>query len=82
MQAVSHVAVTTKKIVHNASESGSPMKTTTDSLLSKYEDFWDVFEKKNVDRLPEHGPYNCLIDLQDDVSPPFGPIYGLSEPEL
>ena len=41
VQAVSHVVVTTKKIVHSASESSSSMKTTTDSLSSKYEDFED-----------------------------------------
>ena len=58
------------------------MKTTTDSLPSKYEDFGDVFEKKNVDRLPEHRPYDYPIDLQEVVNPPFGPIYGLSELEL
>ena len=68
--------------MHSASESSSPLKTTTDSLPSKYEDFGDVFEKKNVDLLPEHRPYDCLIDLQEGASPPFGPIYGLSEPEL
>ena len=58
------------------------MKKTTDSLSSKYDDFGDVFEKKNVDRLPEHRPYDYPIDLQEVVNPPFGPIYGLSELEL
>jgi hypothetical protein len=50
--------------------------------LSKYEDFQDMFEKKNVDCLPEHLPYDCLINFQEGVNPPFGPIYGLSELEL
>mgnify|MGYP000524124654 CR=1 FL=1 len=45
-------------------------------------EFGDVFEKNNVDRLPEHRPYDCPIDLQEGASPPFGPIYGLSKPEL
>ena len=54
----------------------------TSSFPSKYNDFSDVFEKKNVDRLPEHRPYDCPIDLKDGACPPFGPIYGLSEPEL
>jgi hypothetical protein len=44
--------------------------------------FADVFEKKNVERLPEHRLYDCLINLQEGVHPPFGPIYGLAEPEL
>jgi hypothetical protein len=45
-------------------------------------DFSDVFEKRNADRLLEHKLYDCPIDLEDGASPPFGPIYGLSEPEL
>ena len=52
------------------------------SIPLKYREFSDVFEKKNADRLPEHRSYDCPIDLLDGASPPFGPIYGLSEPEL
>ncbi len=51
-------------------------------LLEKYKDFADVFEKNKADQLPEHCPYDCPIDLEEGHSPPFGPIYGLSEPEL
>ena len=80
-KADAHIPVTTRKIVHSASSS-NPMRTTTDSLPSKYEDFKDVFEKKNVDHLPEHRRYDCPIDLQEGVNPPFGPIYGLSKPEI
>jgi hypothetical protein len=41
-----------------------------------------VFEKKNVDHLPEHRQYDYPINLEVGASPPFGPIYGLYEPEL
>ena len=59
------------------------MKTTTDSPPFKYEDFGDVFERKNVDFLPlSDRSYHCPIDLQEGVSPLFGPIHGLSEPKL
>jgi hypothetical protein len=51
-------------------------------ITSKYQNIQDVLKKKNADRLPEHRPYDCLIDLQEGVGPPFGPIYGLFEPEL
>jgi hypothetical protein len=51
-------------------------------LPEKYKDFVNVFEKNKADQLPEHRPYNCPIDLEEGHSPPFGPIYGLSEPEL
>ena len=37
---------------------------------------------KNVDHLLEHRPYDFRIDLLKGTSPPFGPIYGLPEPEL
>ncbi len=50
--------------------------------LKKYKDFVDVFEKINVDKLPAHSPYDCPIDLKEGHSPPYGLIYGLSEPEL
>ncbi len=40
------------------------------------------FEKINADQLPAHSPYDCPIDLEEGHSPPFGPIYGLSESEL
>ena len=52
-KADAHIPITTRNIVHSASLS-NPMRTTTDSLPSKYEDSKDVFEKKNVDQLPEN----------------------------
>ena len=54
----------------------------TNTLPARYHDFSDVFEKKNADQLPEHRLYDCPIDLQEGAHPPFGPIYGLAEPEL
>ena len=39
-------------------------------------------EKRNADRLLAHRPYDFPIELQDGKHPPFGPIHGLSEPEL
>jgi hypothetical protein len=54
---------------------------TSFSLPSKYKDLSDVFEKKNVD-LPEHRKFDYPIDLKVGASPPFDPIYGLSEPKL
>ena len=44
--------------------------------------FSDVFAKCDADRLPEHRLYDCLIDLQEGVCPPFGPLYVLTVPEL
>jgi hypothetical protein len=44
--------------------------------LSKYKDFQDMFDKKNVDHLPEHWPYDCSIDLQEGVNPPLAQFMG------
>ena len=52
------------------------------NLPARYSDFFEIFEKRNVGRLPAHRPYDCPIQLQPGKHPPFGPIYGLSEPEL
>ena len=35
-----------------------------------------------LDHLPEHRPYDCLINMQEDTSPLFETIYDLSEPKL
>jgi hypothetical protein len=56
--------------------------TTSINVLAQYKEFQDVFEKRNVDILPKHRPYDCAIDLQDGAQPPFGPIYNLSQNEL
>jgi hypothetical protein len=58
------------------------LEPTPVKLPEKYKDFVDVFEKNNANQLPAHRPYDCPIDLEEGHSPPFGPIYGLSEPEL
>jgi len=51
-------------------------------LPTEYEEYRDVFEKKNTDTLPQHRPYDCGIELQEGAQPPFAPIYSLSQNEL
>ena len=41
-----------------------------------------MFQKKNANILPEHRPYDCVIDSEDGAQLPFGPIYNLSQTEL
>ena len=48
----------------------------------QYHDLKDVFEKENADILSKHHPYDCIIESQDGIQPPFGPIYNLSQMEL
>ena len=45
-------------------------------------DYLDIFSKESADELPHHAPYDHAITLQPGISPPFGPIYLLSEVEL
>ncbi|CAG8822521.1 25852_t:CDS:2, partial [Racocetra persica] len=66
---------------HVASVRGDSV-TATLTLPTKYNDFSDVFDEKEANRLPEHRPYDCAIDLVPGKQPPWGPIYGLSELEL
>jgi hypothetical protein len=51
-------------------------------LPAQYNEFKEVFEKKNVDILPKQRHYDCAIELQDEAQPPFGPIYNLSQIKL
>jgi hypothetical protein len=51
-------------------------------IPSQYQEFKDVFEKKNADTLPKHQPYNYAIDLGEGKQPPFRPIYNLSQDKL
>jgi hypothetical protein len=51
-------------------------------IPSQDQEFKDVFEKKNVDTLSKHQPYNCAINLVEGKQPPFKPIYNLSQDKL
>jgi len=51
-------------------------------IPSQYKEFKDVFEKKNVDTLLKHRPYDCTTDLEEGTQPQFGLIYNLSQYEI
>ncbi|KAJ2935763.1 hypothetical protein H1R20_g1331, partial [Candolleomyces eurysporus] len=40
-----------------------------------------VFSPTAVDDLPPHRPYDCAIEIEEGKSPPFGPMYRLSQDE-
>ena len=42
----------------------------------------EPFKKDLAYELPEHGPSDHAIDLEEGAQPPYGPIYSLSESEL
>jgi hypothetical protein len=51
-------------------------------IPSQYQEFKDVFKKKNANSLPKHRPYNCTLDLKEGTQPPFKPIYNLSQDKI
>ena len=61
--------------------SNSPSEDFT-KLPAYYHDLVEVFSKKKADKLPVHRMYDHAIDLEPGTTPPYGPIYNLSEPEL
>jgi len=38
--------------------------------------------KEVAESLPDHRLYDCQINIQEGSTPPWGPIYPLSEEEL
>ena len=52
------------------------------TIPENYHDFTDVFSKSKAGKLADHRPYDLKITLDEGTSPPFGPIYSLSQEEL
>jgi len=48
------------------------MERSVQDISLQYQDFNDIFEKKNSNMLLKHRPYDCSIELQDGAQPPFG----------
>ena len=53
-----------------------------DIIPQEYHQYLDVFSRVKADKLPPHRTYDHQIPLEEGKSPPFGPIYSLSEHEL
>ena len=51
-------------------------------LPKEYHDFVPLFKKAVTDVLPPHRQYDYKITLKEGFTPPFGPIYLVSIPEL
>ncbi|SGY83011.1 BQ5605_C009g05613 [Microbotryum silenes-dioicae] len=49
---------------------------------SEYHHLLAAFSKVKADQLPPHRKFDLSIDLEDNTTPPFGPLYPLSETEL
>ena len=51
-------------------------------LVDHYKDYADIFSEEKIHALPEHSKYDHKIELEPGTTPPFEPIYPLSESEL
>ena len=58
------------------------MPVNMTGILPDYHKFTDVFSKTCASTPTPHRPYDLKIDLEEGTSPPFGPIYSLSQSEL
>ena len=52
------------------------------TVPEQYHDYADVFSEAAAASLPPHRPYDHTIDLEEGATPPYGPIYSMSETEL
>ena len=55
---------------------------TVEQVPPEFRQFMGIMSKEAADTLPEHRQYDCKIDLKEGSTPPWGPIYPLSESEL
>lgn len=51
------------------------------SIPPKYRSFFDIFSPTEVEELPPHRSHDIAIELEDGKTPPFGPLYSLSQNE-
>ena len=52
------------------------------TVHKQYHDYADVFSETAAASLPPHRLYDYTIDLEEGATPPYGPIYSMSETEL
>ncbi|SOV01837.1 uncharacterized protein UDID_18810 [Ustilago sp. UG-2017a] len=81
------LATTTTSSDTTATSSDTTMALAYDAGLpdiipQEYHQYLDVFSRVKADKLPPHHTYDHQIPLEEGKSPPFGPIYSLSEHEL
>ncbi len=53
-----------------------------EDLPEQYREYASVFSEEEINKLPEHSPWDHEINLIEGTTPPYGPIYPMSENEL
>lgn len=78
------IAATSSTSPSNSSPDDDDADPTEDwmkYLPQKYFPWASVFSPVAVDQLPPHRPYDMTIDIEDGKTPPFGPMYRLTQAE-
>jgi hypothetical protein len=57
-------------------------KTFEEIVPKQYQQFAKVFASSEASTMPPHRPYDMTIETENDVLPPVGRIYNMSETEL
>lgn len=57
------------------------MTQTLRHVPEEYHEYATVFSPIEVENVPPHRPYDASIDLDEGKTPPFGPMYHLSQHE-
>jgi len=68
--------------VTSHSTTTSETKSNMLTMPKDYHEFTDVFSKSKASKLADHRPYDLKITLDEGTSPPYSPIYSLSQEEL
>jgi hypothetical protein len=60
-----------------------PMDPLLKQIPEEYREFLNLFkEERGIEALPQHGPWDHGIPLEEGKEPPFLPIYQMSEADL
>ena len=65
-----------------AAPSDDNLKAAIDKVPEVYSEFIPIMTAEMAAVLPEHSVYDHTIDLKEEQTPPWGPIYPLNETEL
>ena len=57
-------------------------KPLVEDISKEYHEFLPLFNKFTTEQLLPHCPYDHKIVLQEGFTPPFRPIYSLSQTEV
>ena len=72
---------TPSSVCTTAVNTPSPSPSITAKVPSKYHEYLSLFVEKEVTELPPHHTHDIKIELEQGKSPPFGPIYALTDKE-